>query len=61
MLYYLYCVILKVKYERLSVMLLGMSDPWVAAAFIANIAVTAVCVIYGILCYNSGDDTEENR
>ena len=32
-----------------------------AAAFIANIAVTAVCVIYGILCYNSGDDTEENR
>lgn len=42
-------------------MLLGMSDPWVAAAYIANIAVTAVCVIYGIVCYNSGDDTEENR
>ena len=42
-------------------MLLGMSDPWVAAAYIANIAATAVCVIYGIVCYNSGDDTEENR
>ena len=42
-------------------MLLGMSDPWVAAAYIANIAVTAVCVIYGIVCYNSGDDAGETK
>lgn len=40
-------------------MLLGMSDPWVAAAYLANIAVTLVCVIYGICCYNSGDDSGE--
>lgn len=37
-------------------MLLGMSDPWVTAAYCANIAVTLICVVYGIVCYNSGDD-----
>ena len=40
-------------------MLFGMADPWVAIAYIANIAVTLVCVIYGIIFYNSGDDSEE--
>jgi len=42
-------------------MLLGMSDPWVAVAYCANIAVTLVCVIYGACNYNSGDDSEETR
>ncbi len=39
--------------------MLGMSDPWVAAAYLANIAVTLVCVVYGIVCYNTGDDSGE--
>lgn len=38
-------------------MLLGMSDPWVAAAYLANIVVTLVCVIYGAVNYNKGDDS----
>ena len=41
--------------------MLGMSDPWVAAAYCANIAVTLFCVVYGIVCYNSGDDSGEAR
>jgi hypothetical protein len=40
-------------------MLLGMSDPWVAAAYLANIVVTLVCVIYGAVNYNKGDDSGE--
>ena len=40
-------------------MLLGMSDPWVAAAYLANIAVTLICVVYGVFFYNSGDDSGE--
>ena len=39
-------------------MLIGMSDPWVALAYIANIAVTLFCVIYGLINYNAGDDSE---
>ena len=42
-------------------MYFGMSDPWVALAYLGNIAVTLACVIYGIICYNSGDDSEEKR
>ena len=37
--------------------MLGMSDPWVAVAYLANIAVTLVCVVYGIVYYNAGDDS----
>ena len=40
-------------------MLLGMGDPWVAAAYAANIIVTLICVIYGAINYNSGDDSGE--
>ena len=42
-------------------MTLGMSDTWVAVAYCANIAVTLFCVIYGIVCYNSGDDSGESK
>ena len=38
-------------------MLLGMSDPWVALAYVANIAVTLFCVVYGLINYNTGDDS----
>ena len=40
-------------------MLLGMSDPWVAVAYMANIAVTLFCVIYGMVNFNKGDDSGE--
>lgn len=40
-------------------MLLGMSDPWVTLAYVANIAVTLFCVIYGVINYNAGDDSGE--
>ena len=36
--------------------MMGMSDPWVAVAYIANISVALVCVIYGAICYNTDDD-----
>ena len=57
-LYYLiyYCCI-----RDFFTMTLGMSDPWVTAAYCANIAVTLFCVIYGIVYYNSGDDSGENK
>ena len=41
-------------------MLIGMADGWVALAYCANIAVTAVCVIYGIARFNSDDEDEGN-
>lgn len=50
------------KFNRnLQKMLFGMSDPWVAAAYLGNIAVTLICVVYGVICYNSGDDSEEKQ
>ncbi len=36
---------------------LGIDDFWVGLALYANIAATAVCVIYGIFNYNRGDDS----
>ena len=42
-------------------MLLGMSDPWVTLAYVANIAVTLFCAVYGIVKYNSGDDSGEGQ
>ena len=42
-------------------MLLGMSDPWVALAYIANIAVTLICAVYGLINYNTGDDSEKEN
>lgn len=38
-------------------MLLGMEDGWVTLAYVANIAITLVCVVYGVIFYNSGDDS----
>ena len=57
---YLYMEVFFV-FIRENVMLLGMSDPWVAAAYLANIAVTLVCVVYGVISYNSGDDSGDVR
>lgn len=38
-------------------MLLGMDDWMVSAAYLANIGAVVVCVIYGVVNYNRGDDT----
>ena len=40
---------------------LGISDPWVWGAYIACILVTLLCVIYGILNWNKGDEDEEDQ
>lgn len=42
-------------------MLLGMSDPLVTLAYVANIAVTLFCVTYGIINFNSGDDSGDTK
>ena len=42
-------------------MLLGMADGWVTLAYCANLAVTAVCVVYGIARFNADDEGEGKR
>lgn len=44
--------------------MLGLGDFWVAFAFIANVAVVLVCVVYGIVNWNRGGEnslTEERE
>lgn len=55
---YISCLYLCAINMGVFAMLLGMSDPWVAAAYLANIVVTIICVIYGAVNYNTGDDSE---
>lgn len=38
-------------------LVLGLPDPWVAAAILLSVLITAVCVIYGFLRWNKGDNT----
>ena len=38
--------------------MLGIPDPWVAAAFILCIASSALCVIYGLATWGSREDGE---
>jgi len=40
-------------------MFLGFADGWVAAAYCANIAVTLICVVYGVVRFNADDDGGE--
>lgn len=37
-------------------MILGIPDPWVLAGYILVILSTLLCVIYGIINWNKGDD-----
>lgn len=44
--------------------MIGLADPWVAAAFWLCIASSALCIVYGALKWNSGGDdapTAEDR
>lgn len=36
----------------------GLGDFWVSFAFVANIVVTLICVIYGIITWNSGGEAD---
>ena len=36
--------------------MLGLGDLWVSLAFIVNIAVVLICVIYGIINWNRGGE-----
>jgi len=40
-------------------MVLGISDPWIAAAYIGCILAMLLCVVYGVLNWNKGGDDEE--
>ena len=37
--------------------MLGIEDNWVALAFLLCLASSALCVVYGLLNWNRGDDT----
>ena len=39
-------------------MVLGISDPWIAAAYIGCILAMLLCVGYGVLNWNKGGDNE---
>jgi hypothetical protein len=43
------CVVKEVK-------MLGLEDPWVAAAYILCILSSIVCVVYGAVNWNKGDE-----
>ncbi|NLW85567.1 MAG: hypothetical protein GXY38_01700 [Planctomycetes bacterium] len=40
--------------------MLGIEDPYVLAAYLLCIASTALCVIYGIVNWNRGDEPVES-
>jgi len=37
-------------------MMLGLQDPWVAVAYLLCLASTALCVVYGLVTWNQGDE-----
>lgn len=40
---------------------LGIPDPWVWGAYILCILSTLLCVVYGVLYWNKGDEDEEEQ
>lgn len=40
-------------------MVLGISDPWISAAYVGCILATLLCVVYGIIYWNKGDEDEK--
>lgn len=41
--------------------MLGIKDPTVWIAYILCIASTVLCVVYGLLCWNRGDEPAEKE
>lgn len=37
--------------------MLGIKDPWIWAAYVLCILSTLMCVVYGIIYWNKGDDS----
>jgi hypothetical protein len=37
-------------------MIFGIQDPWVAAAYLLSIAASLLCVVYGVVNWNKGDE-----
>ena len=44
-------------------MLLGLADGWVALAYILSLLCSLLCVVYGVINWNKGDEPvrEEDR
>ena len=40
--------------------MLGIDDPFVLLAYLLCGASTVLCVVYGIICWNKGDDSVSN-
>ncbi|MFP3937806.1 MAG: symporter small accessory protein [Phycisphaerae bacterium] len=41
--------------------LLGIQDPWVLAAYLLCILSTVLCVVYGLIMWNRGDEPVESE
>ena len=41
--------------------MLGIDDPWVLAAYLLCLASAALCVIYGLLTWNRGEEPVEQE
>ena len=41
-------------------MVLGINDPWIWSIYILIILSALLCVVYGALNWNKGDNTEED-
>lgn len=42
-------------------MVLGISDPWISAAYVGCILATLLCVVYGIVNWNKGGEEEPEQ
>lgn len=42
-------------------MVFGISDPWIWGVYVLIILSTLLCVAYGIVNWNKGDEDEEER
>jgi len=42
-------------------MILGIPDPWVLSGYLLVVLSTLLCVVYGIVYWNKGDDDSSNN
>lgn len=42
----------------MRILVLGIDDPWVWSAYILTILSMLLCVVYGVLNWNKGDEEE---
>ena len=41
--------------------MLGIEDTWVLAAYLLCLASTLLCVVYGVITWNRGDDSVQRE